>query len=187
VGAEDLAAFLDGSLSADERVVVAAHLDECQRCRAQLADAAAVLEEYEARIKRRLWPGVAAAAAVVAALSLLPLLRPGAPDDSTALQRGERTEGAITVEVVSPPDGAQVSRAELRFVWRSAEAGARYELTLTDPQGVIVWEVALEDTVAALPSSVRLTPGTTYYWYTDALLPGAQTATTGVQELVILP
>src|ERR1041385_7122217 len=64
--AEQLAAFVDGHLDHEELQTVAAHLSECEECRAMIGEAVAFNREVTAtqRTPRRAWWAVAAGVAV---------------------------------------------------------------------------------------------------------------------------
>jgi hypothetical protein len=44
----------------------------------------------------------------------------------------------------------------------------RYELTLFDHEGSILWEAQTPDTAALAPESIGLAPGTSYFWKVEA-------------------
>ena len=125
----------------------------------------------------------AAAAAVLAVVLLGPATR-DATDDTPVL-RGEQVEGTVLFEAVSPINGTEVSRDSLVFRWRSEGAQAHYVMTLTDENGDIVWTTGTSDTTLGLPRDVGIVSGQQYFWYVDALLEGARSSTTGVQEFLV--
>ena len=101
--------------------------------------------------------------------------------------RGEQSEGVPTFGSIGPTDGARVGPDGVLFLWHSAGDAAHYRITLTDEQGDVAWALRTSDTAVALPSEVRLERGRTFYWYVDALLDGARSATTGVRGFVAAP
>lgn len=186
----ELGAFLDGALRGAERSRVEAHLVECARCREEAIHVGRLTGTGNGNGKQRkrlvYWVAPAAAAAVVAALLLLgpgaeEVARPEAP-----ILRAD-DPGVTAIAVVSPRAGASLSSDSVVFVWREVESGVVYRLTLMDQEGVVLWKETVEDTTVALSADVELRPGARYYWYVDALLELARTATSGVQEFTISP
>ena len=179
---EMIAAYLGQKVSGEGRQAVQQHLLTCKECRLDLADAS----ELGAVRRRVRWLAVglpAAAAAVLAVVLLGPATRDAT--DDTPLLRGEQAEGTVRFEAVSPINGAEVSRDSLAFRWRSEGAQAHYVMTLTDENGDIVWTTGTSDTTLGLPRDVGLVSGQQYFWYVDALLEGARSSTTGVQEFLV--
>ena len=179
--AELIAAYLDGGLSPEEREDLERHLFVCSECRNDLAEASDLTGRDRSRWFVRAAPIAAAAAALI-------LLWVGA---SEMLQRpgGEPTlRGPATgteLDIVSPLDGSATDPDSLVFRWRAAGAEAHYVFTLTDTIGDVVFTNGLADTTLVLPRSVGLEPGVPYFWFVDALLDGARSTTTGVQEFVV--
>jgi hypothetical protein len=108
-----------------------------------------------------------------------------APDGEGVVMRAESGEGTERFEIVAPPDLDSIVATSLEFVWRSVAADAYYRLTLTNPDGDVVWNGSTEDTSMVFPGDVIVSSGVTYYWYVDALLERGQSATTGVSRFVI--
>lgn len=185
----DLAAYLEGRLAHESRAGIEDHLSECPECRSELGSAARALREIPHAGQRTLRfvrraPALAAAAAVVLLVGAAVVAdRLG---NDTPLLRGERsvqTEGVPRLGTVEPAMGTAVPGDSVRFVWRAAAGqDALFSLTLTDREGDVLWKGTTRDTFLMLPSEVALKPATTYYWYVDALLEGAASATTRIQE-----
>ena len=121
---------------------------------------------------------LAAAAAVVVAVTIV--LR--SPAQVDPVFRGEQV--TTTFAALSPVGAAVVATDSLVFTWRATESDAHYAFTLTDADGDVVWSTQPTDTTAMLPNDVILEAGEYYYWFVDAFLDGANSATTGVQEFV---
>lgn len=177
---EAVAGYLDHDLSRDERQQVELHIASCVECRAELAQ----VRGLELRRRRRRWIPVfaplAAAAAVVLAI-VLPQ-RGATPSDLRSSPAGDSPLG-----IVAPESSAEVAPESLRFVWRSAGPAASYTFTLQEDDGRMVWTSTTTDTSAAVPDSVKLTPGRTWFWLVDALLPDGRSASTGVQRVRTRP
>jgi hypothetical protein len=124
-----------------------------------------------------------AAAAILGTLILLPpKADPDPPGPGEPITRGESTE---TFGAIQPADGSVGAGMGIRFLWHSVREEAAYTIMLTDEKGDVVWEGTSRDTSVMLPPEVLLEPGTAYFWYVDALLPGARTATTGIQSFSV--
>ena len=179
---EMIAAYLEREVSGEGQQAVQQHLLTCKECRLDLAEAS----ELGAVRRRVRWLAVglpAAAAAVLAVVLLGPAMR-DATDDTPVL-RGAQAVGTERFEAVSPINGTEMSRDSLVFHWRSEGTQAHYVMTLTDENGDVLWTTGTSDTTLGLPRDVGLVSGQTYFWYVDALLEGARSSTTGVQEFSV--
>jgi anti-sigma factor RsiW len=192
---EEIAAFLDGGLSAADRAIVSRHLAECDDCRALLGPTperssihlTTTSHNRRLRIGRPALAGVAAAAVLVMTISSLRSRRPvGGVDDV----RGDSAQTIETpvLSVRSPADGSRVRVDTLALRWASAGADATYDVSIVDAAGDEVWSLRVATTDVSLPAEIRsrLRPGATYYWRADALLPDLRTASTGPQGFVLL-
>ncbi len=179
---EMIAAYLEREVSGQGRQAVQQHLLTCKECRVDLAEAS----EFGAVGRRDRWLAVGVPAAAAAVLAVV-LIGPATRDvtDDTPVFRGEQAEGTVRFDAVSPIGGTEVSRDSLVFRWRSEGAQAHYVMTLTDENGDIVWTTGTSDTTLGLPRDVGLVSGQQYFWYVDALLDGARSSTTGVQEFLV--
>lgn len=181
---EDVAAYVEGGLSPEERTVLEAHLAECPECRRVATEAALLLRE-EARRRKWIVAAPAAALGAAAALALFVILPAG--DDgvpTTATTRAGREGGreALPAIGIVLPDARPIHPDSVRFAWKSAAPGAFYRLAVTDSAGGAVWETTTSDTAADPPPEVDLEGDHGYFWYVDALLPDGSEASTGVQE-----
>jgi hypothetical protein len=171
LSADDVAAFVDGRLSADERSSVEAHLAVCADCRAEVVAISALVESIPGRARPRArWPiigGVIAAAAAV----LLFMMLPGTRDASrrtTRLEERSPSRATKGIEIISPSPAAQVARDSLRFTWRRNDSSS-YRLFLTDSAGEQRYTTSTSDTTLVLPPTVGLMAGALYFWYVDGL------------------
>lgn len=178
---EQIAAYLDGGLAPEERDGLEGHLFVCPECRRDLAEASDLAGPRRAR-----WLVLAVPIAAAAALILLFI---GVPDRSPQqdVSRLRSPTTATPLAIVSPLDGSASHPDSLVFRWRAAGADAHYVFTLTDAQGDVVFTNDLPDTTLVLPRSVGLNPGRPYFWWVDALLDGARSTSTGVQEFGLEP
>jgi anti-sigma factor RsiW len=165
---DEVAAYADGTVDADVRAAIQAHLATCAECRAEVADVFGVLGTlpHSRHVGRRVWIPAAAAAAVAAILLARPLphesvgRRPGA---------GSHREAAMTATIAPrplAPVGVVDSAGAL--VWSPVPSADRYHARLFDADGTVLWEGEVEDTVAALPAAVAIAPGRSYYWKVEA-------------------
>jgi hypothetical protein len=183
--AEDMAAYLDGRIGESARKRVEAHAAGCAECRREIAEVTAVLAPGRRTPGWRVWASAAAAAAVIALLVVGPFGMESEPD-SAARFRGPGSAadrgGPVRIPVASPAHGSAVGPDGLTFVWHAGGSGASYQLTLTNDEGGVVWQLGTTDTVASLPDTIDLEPASTYHWYVDALLEGGRNATSGVRS-----
>lgn len=184
---EQIAAFIDGRLSRDERAVIEAHLADNPVARAEVADAARIVAGIPGRraSKMRFAPFAAIAAAAVFAIVLL---RPGASDTRSVPQPVERrgvTEQARAIEVVSPLEGGALDSHGV-FTWHAVDGGS-YTIFILDESGKTIFQGSTTDTVQAMPAAVLKNGGGRYYLSVDALMPDGSSVTSGARVFVINP
>lgn len=157
--AELTAAYLEHRLSGARLVATEDHLASCSLCRAEVAQLSPLLR---GRSRRRFMHvgGMTTAAAAAAAVLLIVAssqTREGSPAD--AHRAGSAPIGAA-VELVAPK-GADSPVQEWR--WRPSPGADRYELTVFDADGRVVWDTSTAQTVVtARPSSLKI--GRQYFW-----------------------
>ena len=164
----DVAGFVDGALSDDERMRALAHLTGCAHCRAAVrattmlvGDTSVALELPDARRRRRMSTVAAVGVAAALLLMVMPL------DDA---RRDVRTREPAINSTIAPvalaPSGA-VPRLD-RLLWTSVPGAQRYRVHLHNADGASVWSAQTHDTTLVVPDSVRLTPGAAYSWRVEA-------------------
>jgi anti-sigma factor RsiW len=189
----EITAYVDGGLTADRRAILAAHLDGCAECRAEVGDVvrllrAAPLSETVRRRHPRFTPlragiGVAIAASLTAVV-LLDRQQVAPPPAVIRAESSVTTEARAAIPVISP--AAETASPEtLAFAWHST-AAAYYRFTLTTAEGAVLATQETADTALTLPAGVTLEPGRLYFWSVDAIGNGI-TASTGMQRLTIAP
>ena len=183
LSAEQLAAFLDGRLTTDERRRALAHFAVCTVCRREMA---ATRQLLRPRRTGRRFVTVGLMTAIAAALAVVMVSRTARDDvDGQATERtGERAaqpDRLPRVIVVSPVDRAVVDSTVL-FRWRPTGAEATYRVVLQDAAGAVKWETTTGDTTAALPGAIMLTSGAQYFWSVDAQLADGGSATGGTHR-----
>ena len=157
----EVAAFIDGGLTPGDRARVAGHLASCSECRSELAAAVDTLRT--APSTRRTATRVGLAAAVLALILLRSLPFPGG---GRASQRREPSISATAPPVAIAPRGSSLTSSPL--IWTRVSGADRYRVQLLDSAGTAIWHSETDDTAAALPDSVRLSPGASYFWRVEA-------------------
>jgi hypothetical protein len=182
---EDVAAYLNGALSAEERHVVEDHLSICRSCRVEVTRARRLLRTSPE--SRRRWVTAApalAAAAVVAFILLLPKETTRIEQQDERSLRG-RTETIQVIDVIRPADGATLRSGDVMLAWHAQPNEPLYRVSLTDGGGQQVWSADTRDTTLTVPRDVRLTAGTQYLWYIDALDARGRSVTSGMLRFSI--
>jgi len=180
---DDLAAYVAGAATGSRQAGIERHLTACDVCRRELIGASGISKKRRGR--RWVYAALpAAAAAVLAGLFLVPSTDPPSQGAPGSVLRGERPDSSPAFDVVEPVSGSRVSRTGIVFRWRSGGDDPYYRITVTDEGGDVVWSAASPDTVMTLPDTIHIGRGQTYFWYVDALLEGATSSTSGIQEIV---
>ncbi len=182
----EVAAYLEKSLTAPEQERVERHLARCAECRDEVVQVQNI-ESVSRRPGKGRYLGIGAvvAAAVVTLVLVTPFGRQLLFTDTESPTRSSATEGTVAIGAIAPADGDRVSREGLTLLWHSVSAETSYQITLTNPQGDVVWTARTSDTTTAVPSTVELIADASYYWYVDALLEDGRPATTGIQRFVV--
>ena len=186
--AEELAAYLSGTLPPGSCAAVEEHLAECRECRLQVTSARRLLRQHRSP-NRRLWL-VPAAAAAILAVAVVVRSPVRAPVSAEPLRGDSSVPGAETptrIGVVAPAEGDTVGPAAVVFVWRGQVGKPLYRLTLTTGSGREVWAAETGDTTLALPSSVSLERGRPYFWVVDALGGDGRSLTTRNHRFLTRP
>src|SRR2546430_6733762 len=155
---DDVAAYVDRGLAAPERARVEEHLAACAACRAEVVAVARLSRTLAAR---RRWAVTAPLAAAAAVLVLLfaPWQRPG--QHAAPVLR----EPAVTATVAPTPIVPRGGVATLpALTWSSVPHADRYQVTLFDQAGSVLWETHTADTIVAIPITLRLAPVLPHYW-----------------------
>jgi predicted anti-sigma-YlaC factor YlaD len=185
---DEVAAYIDNTLSEADCARVKAHLAECAACRKEIVSVSRLVAGAP-RSKRRFVAFSAIAAA--AAVTVIFIARPARDSDIAKSERlrGSRNvataEGVAVVRAIGPI-GNQASNARIVFVWHPLSRDGAYRLTLTDDQGAKVWLAATNDTTIPLPQNLSLVSRRNYYWYVDVLQPDGQSATTGITAFQVV-
>lgn len=181
--------FRDGSISEADRVLAESHLVRCAACRQRLialfdgANESAPGESVPSCllrpvlgpagrpagsfrfIHRARYAPVALAATIllVVGISWLVFRQKTPVQPPSELRQSNRITSAIPL--TSPLNGAELTSGKLLFSWRDAGPGARYEFTLTDEKGDIVFqEKPAANSLTLDASALRLSSQRKYYW-----------------------
>jgi hypothetical protein len=179
---EEVAAYLSNALTANDRATLEAHLAVCAQCRREVTSARRLIRSQGSSTALR-WAVPAAAAAVVAIVLLSPL-RSGRVE-TLAKRAAEDAAVSATmpkIRIVSPASGDTVKGDQVVFVWQRVGNEPLYRLTLTDASGHAVWTRDTSDTTVALPTSLSLAKGQSYFWFVDALGADGIALTTGTHR-----
>jgi|tagenome__1003787_1003787.scaffolds.fasta_scaffold20922382_2 hypothetical protein len=185
---EDIAAYLNRSLSSAAHSDLEAHLASCRSCRREVISARRLVQAASLRSR---WPMIVPAA--VAALLALTLAGRAVlvPTVHHTGVRGPAaaasTEKVPTIPAFSPLESQSVPAGTVRFTWGGQLDRPLFRLTLTDGSGKALWVRDTGDTTLAVPADVALAPGRTYFWYVDALDANGEALTTGTRRFVIAP
>ena len=125
---------------------------------------------------------IAAAAAAMLLVVTQTNGSPGVSPHAPAL-RGVAEAPRLTVY---GPNG-ETDGKPLRFVWGAWPGALSYRLTVTGANGEKLWSRDGADTAVALPETVILENGATYFWVVDALLSDGGAMTTGLREFTPVP
>jgi hypothetical protein len=186
LGSEEVAAYLDNTLSDAECARVKAHIADCDVCREEVVSVSRLLERAPQSRRRTIaFSTLAAAAAVLAFLLVRPSLDSNAPG-RVAVRGGDpsASEGVSGASAIAPI-GRQTGGDSILFVWHRATSGATYRFTLTDERGEKIWVGSTNDTTLAIPKRTALVPNRNYNWYVDVLLPDGSSATTGITSFQV--
>jgi hypothetical protein len=184
LSAEDLAAYLDGTLDSQDRERVESVLASNPEARAELIEASRLVTTLPSTspARRRPWGLISVAAvAAVGILAIGPTLLRKPATVPVATERRVPIEEATRIRVASPAEGAVVDGSSVRFTW-NAVSGATYQLTLTNAEGGAVWQATTADTSLAIPADVKLSPSSSYYWNVDALAADGSSTTSGIKS-----
>jgi hypothetical protein len=184
---EEVAAYLDNTLSEAECAHVKSHLADCDACRGEIVSVSKLLEGAPRSRRRFVALSAMAAAAVLAVF----LARPSIDSELPAgvqLRGGDApsaTEGVSGLRAVAPI-GRQTMGGGIVFVWHPALPGATYRFTLTDDRGGKIWVGSTNDTTLAIPNNALLLQDRSYHWYVDVLQPDGSSATTGITSFQVV-
>lgn len=179
---EILAAWVDGALSREERAVAAAHLVDCDECRALVVDTRGVIRGHQGPVWRtRLAVGGLAAAAAVALLVLAPdiAVTPGTTPVTRTNGAHPIGEDVQRFASLGPPHRSTIVPDTTVLRWQSLDVGTIYQVTISNERGDLLLSIDTRDTTLSLDRLAdTFIVGETYYWVVDAQLPNLRSART---------
>ena len=182
---DDLAAYLDNAMSAEDRERVEAHLSICGECRAEATAASEAISTAPSVSARRIRPwrliGIAAAAGLIVVAGTT-LTRSSGNREAIRDASSVRVQPAVTV--VTPDDGMQIGN-DRRLTWRSVSIESSYRITIGDESAQPIYSITVQDTSIVVPASVQLASGRKFFWYVDAIRPDGVTATSGLKAFTV--
>lgn len=184
---EQIAAFIDGRVSNEERALIEAHLADNPAARAELVDAARIVAKAPGRRASRMRFAPIAAIAAAAVFAIV-LLKPGSSETRSAPQPAERrgvTEQARAIEMVSPLEGGTLD-SHGAFTWHAVDGGS-YTIFVLDEAGKTIFQGSIIDTVQPMPAALLKNGAGRYYWSVDALMSDGSSVTSGAREFVVNP
>ena len=114
------------------------------------------------------------------------LLKPSRPDELAP--GSELREPPITVvggpTLIAPRGGVAAAPA---LLWTHVPRAERYRLRLYNSTGTALWETETTDTMATLPSTVRLARGATYFWKVEAKTGRKRWVASDLMQFTIVP
>lgn len=175
----EIAGYLGGDLADADRRRVAAHLEACADCRAEVVAVHELATTFRRPIRSRWvrWALPVGLAAAIGAFALVQTTRPVEGPPQLERPGLNPTEATMALVPVKPAEGGVTIPLGATFVWRHLPA-VMYRFTLLAGDGAPLWTAETADTTVVLPSEVRLGEGG-YFWRVDAIRDGV-TATTGV-------
>lgn len=206
--AQQIAAFVEGSLSPTERETISRHVDGCAACFDLLAtvgvqtakplppvdDAlrgAAIAPEAPGRRLRRILPGLSAAAAILVAVVWwkvpyheTPSSQP-APAEVPAPASATRSDGAGPILSVDDPRDGDTIDGQPLVRWQGPRDAASYEVLLTTVDGDVVLRRQVQGAEHQLRLEVPGHRGELCYLWVSAYLPEGRRLTSNVVKVTI--
>jgi anti-sigma factor RsiW len=172
---EQVAAFLDRTLSPDVRRQIEAHLVECDDCRTEVLEVQRIAGSVPGP---RRWAAVPLLAAAAAAVVLV-VTQAGPP--SGPRHREPTVQSSVAPMTVAPL--GLVSRLE-PLVWTSVVGADRYRVAVFDSAGRVLWETMVPDTTTTVPASIAagLEVSSVYFWSVRARVAWDRWTESGLSE-----
>jgi hypothetical protein len=172
-----IASYLDRRMSDVDRERFEYHLAHCRACRLEVMEAESLLKRVRPTWRVNKVVALLAAVFVLVAVNLKVQHKNDLSAPATT-REVRTTDAGLTAY---GPSG-EVTRSGLRFVWSPLAGAISYKILLVDANSRPVWLAAATDTSIALPATVALRAGETYFWGVDALASDGATHSTGLRE-----
>jgi hypothetical protein len=163
---DDVAAMVDGRLTAADRARVEGHLAVCRLCRAEVTAATQILES--APRPTRMMPRWIVGAGLAAAAGLLFMIVPGKQERPQGAGDLRASASAATIIPIAPGSEQTQSLDSLRFSWHAVTGASTYRLVVTDSAGAPALSMTTTDTAVSPPAPRNMTVGR-HFWSVDAL------------------
>jgi anti-sigma factor RsiW len=207
--AQQIAAFLEGSLSPTEREAISRHVDGCAACFDLLATVgvqtaqplpsvddvlrgAAIATQAHGQRLRRILPGLSAAAAILVAVVWWkapshesPVLPAAAPAAATPAASGTRSENAGPILAVDEPRDGDTIDGQPLVRWQGPRDAASYEVLLTTAAGDVILKRQVPGGDHQLRLDVPDHRGELCYLWVAAYLPEGRRLTSNVVKVTI--
>lgn len=188
LGAEQLAAFLDGNLQGEEYGRAERHLADCSHCLGRVTAIVRSEDSSNGSIPDRLlekagslpprqnthrftrW-AVAAAAVLAVGLvfqQLAPQQDSGLQGETRQVRYSDRNAGQP--RVLTPEEGSSVFPQEQVFSWTEVSGSLFYDVRLVSQDGDLLVRERVQDTRWLIPENLGLEPGMEYFVRVDAYL-----------------
>lgn len=184
--AEDMAAYLDGSIAPGDRARIEQHLADCAECRQEIAELRAMLSQAAPVSRRPQLPRRTIGLGLAAAAALIWIVAPRSAADRERVGAPQGADAALSIEVVHPR-GDETVAGSFDLVWRAVAPDAAYRVTLSDSSGLTLWNSSTRDTTARPPRGILAAAGSRFFWSVDALLADGNTASSGSIDFTVRP
>ena len=183
IDVDEIAAYLDRTLSDADRRRVEAHLTACDECRTEVvASRGAVSSAPSTKPSAyRSWRVLASAAAAAVVIIATATISRSRADRAT---ERETNIAAPAVAIASPAEGASLG-ADRVVAWHSLAENTSYRITIADQGAQPMYTTTVRDTSVRIPQSVTLATGGKYFWYVDAIRADGTTATSGLKSFTV--
>lgn len=180
LGDDQIARMLEPESPGDGHIGLRTHVADCPYCASRLADAlkpsaasaASGLSASRHKPRRRLRHLATAAAAGAVAVTLF-WLQPDSgiiSGDNFELRNARQPQ--VVPSLTFPTEGQLVSPADMTVRWMPVTDAMHYSVRIVDDYGRIIVDAFSDTAEYALPSNIRLAPGTDYYVKVDAYIVG---------------
>lgn len=178
----EVVAYVDRVTTPAARARIETHLSVCAECREEVSDAARIIGKIaHRRVSRR--GAIVSAAGIAAALLVFLLPRPQ-PRPSVEQHRGAERPSSSQPAAIAPI-GA-VDSVGL-FVWSPEPGASRYEVSVFDSAGTVLWSAHTIDTVLPGPGQISFRPQVAYYWKVEAQIEVGRSVSSTLAQFSVAP
>jgi hypothetical protein len=179
---DDIAGFIDGLLSSDDRVAIERHLSECPACVGRVGLVTRLLRDADAngeqirvmpeRPSTMSAPRWAAAATILLAITWLAWT----PPETAGPFQETRTIDSLLAqpEILAPSNGLVANRDDFIIRWTEVPGSLYYEVRIVSEAGDLLSQQRVYQTQWELGGDVDLQPNREYFIRVDAYLSDEQ-------------